>query len=272
MIERKLTMDDDWGANGAQATGAQVQQFIKANIKALYDISNTQNEQLNELSEAKDIINSQLHSATDGCFIAYTQKSNNYLRAVPWWKWQEKEATGEVADGVLVLIDGGAPIIISPTQTSIKWSKNMIAINDNVGSNFNKAYLDNTGKIHTAAIIAKRSELFGDEENWSQYAPAWCNKYDCSHDKGDGTKIGKKSGEWWLPSIAELITIWKHKYAINQCLSVITGADLLSESLYWSSSEHSATYAWCLNLSTGSLSWMSKVLTNLNVRAVTSFH
>ncbi|MBD5306634.1 MAG: DUF1566 domain-containing protein [Bacteroides sp.] len=79
-------------------------------------------------------------------------------------------------------------------------------------------------------------------------------------------------GKWWLPSIAELLIIWKHKYAINQCLSVISGASQLSESWYWSSTEHSATNAWGLNLSTGYLYWGTKVTASGYVRAVAAFH
>ena len=273
MAEKVLTMEDDWGAKGAQATGAQVQKFIKDNFKALQDKDTTLQNQINSLNTAQGEANPQLRAATDGCFVAFTQKSDNYQRAVPWWEWPAKEAAGEVADGVLVLIDGQAPIIVAPTQTNLKWSKNAIAVNADTGGDFTKAYVDYTGKTRTAAIMAKAVELFGEEEeNWTQYAPAWCNAYDRRHDKGDGTMIGMGPGKWWLPSIAELITIWKHKYAINQCLSVISGASQLSESWYWSSTEGSATNAWLLSLSTGGLNWCPKVTNSGYVRAVAAFH
>ena len=273
MAEKDLTMEDDWGAKGAQATGAQVQKFIKSQFKALHDKDTTLQNQLDSLNSDLGDANPQLRAATDGCFVAFTQKSDNYQRAVPWWEWPAKEKAGEVADGVLVLIDGQAPIIVAPTQTNLKWSKNAIAVNADTGGDFTKAYVDYTGKLRTAAIMAKAVELFGEEEeNWTQYAPAWCNAYDRRHDKGDGTMIGMGPGKWWLPSIAELLIIWKHKYAINQCLSVISGASQLSESWYWSSTEISATNAWILYLSTGSLSWYTKVTGSGYVRAVAAFH
>lgn len=85
--------------------------------------------------------------------------------------------------------------------------------------------------------------------------------------------IGLGPGKWWLPSIAELLIIWKHKYAINQCLSVISGASQLPESWLWSSTEGSATDAWLLSLSTGLLNlWGTKVSSSGYGRPVAAFH
>lgn len=274
MAEKVLTMEDDWGAKGAQATGAQVQKFLKDQIKSLHDKDTTLQNQINTLSDKQLEANPQLQAATDGCFVTYHRKSDNWSLAVPYWRWAALEQAGEVADGVLVLIDGQAPIIVSPTGTQLKWSKNAIAVNADTGGDYNKAYVDYSGKTRTAAIMAKGVELFGEEEeNWTQYAPAWCNAYSRTYDKGDGTMVGIGAGKWWLPSIAELITIWKHKYAINLCLSVISGASPLAESWHWSSTEHSATYAWGLRLGDGSLyGWHAKATVSGFVRAVAAFH
>lgn len=274
MAEKVLTMEDDWGAKGAQATGAQVQKFLKDQIKSLHDKDTTLQNQINTLSDKQLEANPQLQAATDGCFVTYHRKSDNWPLAVPYWKWAALEQAGEVADGVLVLIDGQAPIIVSPTGTQLKWSKNAIAVNADTGGDYNKAYVDYSGKTRTAAIMAKGVELFGEEEeNWTQYAPAWCNAYSRTYDKGDGTMVGIGAGKWWLPSIAELITIWKHKYAINLCLSVISGASPLVESWHWSSTERSAATAWSLHLNDGILNyWGPKVTNSLYVRAVAAFH
>ena len=274
MAEKDLTMEDDWGAKGAQATGSQVQKFLKSQLKSLHQEDTNLQTQIDALSNKQLEANPQLKAVTDGCFIAYTQKSDNFQRAVPYWDWRAKEQAGEVADGVLVLIDGQAPIIVAPTQAQLFWSKNPVAVNADVGSSYVKAYADYSGKTRTAAIMAKGVELFGEnEENWTNYAPAWCNKYSRAHDKGDGTMIGKGAGSWWLPSIAELMIIWKHKYAINLCLSVISGASQLSETWYWSSTEGSATSAWTLDLSTGYLiDWGTKVSYSRYVRPVAAFH
>ena len=274
--EKQITMDTDWGAKGAQLTGAQVQAFIKGQLQSLHDKDTALQEQITGLNTNLGNANPQLRAATDGCFVTYHRKSDNFPLAVPYQSWPALEQAGEVADGVLVLIDGQAPIIVAPTQTNLKWSKNAIAVNADTGGDYTKAYVDYTGKTRTAAIMAKGVELFGEnEEEWTQYAPAWCNAYDRSYNKGDeaGTMIGIGAGKWWLPSIAELLTIWKHKYAINLCLSVISGASQLSESWYWSSTETSATYAWYLYLNAGSLGyWHGKVQNSYCVRAVAAFH
>lgn len=276
MAEKVITMETDWGAKGAQLTGGEVQKFIKDQLKSLHDKDATLQNQLDNLNSDLGDANPQLQAATDGCFVTYHRKSDNWPLAVPHWKWPAIERTGEVADGVLVLIDGQAPIIVSPTGTQLKWSKNAIAVNADTGGDYNKAYVDFSGKTRTAAIMAKGVELFGEnEEEWTQFAPAWCNAYDRSYDKGDNahTMVGIVAGKWWLPSIAELLTIWKHKYAINLCLSVISGASPLVESWHWSSTETSAARAWYLYLHAGDLySWTSKVQNSLYVRAVAAFH
>lgn len=267
-------MEDDWGAKGAQATGAQVQAFIKGQLQALINKDTTLQNQINTLSDKQLNANPQFQAATDGCFVTYHRKSDNWPLAVPHWQWPALEAAGEVADGVLVLIDGQAPIIVSPTGTQLKWSKNAIAVNADTGD-YNKAYVDFSGKTRTAAIMAKGVELFGEEEeNWTQYAPAWCNAYSRTYDKGDDahTMIGIGAGKWWLPSIAELMMIWKRKYAINVCLSVISGASPLVEGWHWSSTEYSAAYAWGLALSDGNHYWNAKVTDSTSVRAVAAFH
>lgn len=45
-------MEDDWGAKGAQATGAQVQKFLKDQIKSLHDKDTTLQNQINKIGRA----------------------------------------------------------------------------------------------------------------------------------------------------------------------------------------------------------------------------
>ena len=273
-MANNVTMDTDWGAKGAQLTGQQVQDFIKGQLRALIEKDTTLQNQIDNLNSDLGNANPQLRAATDGCFVTYHRKSDNWPLAVPYWQWAAIEASGEVADGVLVLVDGQAPIIVAPTETNLRWSKNAVGVDTHVGGDYNQAYLDYSGKTRTAAIMAKATELFGEnEEEWANYAPAWCNKYSRAYDKGEGNMIGIGAGGWWLPSIAELLTIWKHKYAINLCLSVISGASQLTESWYWSSTEFSPTHAWYLSLFDGFLiTWGDMVQGSGYVRAVAAFH
>ena len=97
MAEKVLTMEDDWGAKGAQATGAQVQKFLKDQIKSLHDKDVALQNQVDTLSNNQLEANPQLQAATDGCFVTYHRKSDNWPLAVPYWKWANLEAAGEVA-------------------------------------------------------------------------------------------------------------------------------------------------------------------------------
>ena len=212
--------------------------------------------------------NESLMAATDGCFVAYHKEDSPSQFAIPYWSWPALEKQGIIADGVLVLIDGRAPIIVSPHGTANKyWSKTTLPVNRDVGNDISKAFADFTGKTRTEAIMAKGEELFGDEEDtWKDnYAAPWCNAY--SHG-------AKGVGEWWLPSIGELIEIWKHKYAINKCLSIISGAQLITANAHWSSTEGAGTGAWILFLSSGDIyNWHYKNgYNNVYVRAVTAYN
>lgn len=276
-MAKTIDINTDWGAKGAQLTGAEVQTWIKEQIQSLTDKDTTLQNQINTLTTDANNNNPVLRAATDGCFVTYCRKSDNIYLAVPYWSWPALEQSGEVADGVLVVMDGQAPIVVAPTQapTTLLWSKNAVGVDTtSVGSSYAKAYLDFDGKTKTAAIMAKATELFGDDDP-ANYAAGFCAAYDRSYkytkDEQEVTQ-GKGAGSWWLPSIAELITIWSHKYAINQCLSVISGATQLTDSWYWSSTEYSATDAWFLNLSGGHLGWYAKVSNSGYVRAVSAFH
>ena len=66
--------------------------------------------------------------------------------------------------------------------------------------------------------------------------------------------------------------IYTHKYRINAGLALISGANQLSETWYWSSTEHSAAGAWGLPLSDGGLSYgYTKVSASGKVRPVSAF-
>ena len=255
MTEKVLTMDDDWGTKGAQATGAQVQQFIKSQLRDLH---------------AKDTeLEKHIHAATEGCYIVYVERHKNEVHAVPWWKWKELEEVRErtlpqdgytIPDGeidpyeigqiigILVIESGHSPIIIGkPSRSDFKWLKNPIAVNTTVGDDVSKACADFAGKEHTAEIIAKASQLYGsDESKWSQYLTGWCHSYERSFIIDSGLKIGIAAGNWWHPSLGELLLIAKHKAAIEQCVSVIRSVDfdLILDGGMTSSTEISAQYVW----------------------------
>ena len=218
---------------------------------------------------AEESTDTVMEAAMDGIFITYHRKQDGFLFSVSWWTWKSLENSGEIADGVLVMIDGQAPIVVAPNDVSsgMHWSaSNTQYVNTNVGGSYSAAYKDYDGKTKCAAILA--NSVLG-AESAADNAVVACNQYT----RANGNGKGILAGQWWLPSIGELMMIWSHKYAINKALSQINGATPLAESWYWSCTERSAQYAWLLNLSFGYLdSWLTKVTASLHVRAVAAFH
>ena len=124
-----ITLDTDWGAKGAQLTGAQVQAFIKQQLRALIAKDTTLQTDLSNIDKRLQVQESNIDAVTDGCMIAYHRKSDNWPCAVPYWEWPDIEASGEVADGVLVLVDGQAPILVAPTDRRLFWAKYVYILN-----------------------------------------------------------------------------------------------------------------------------------------------
>ena len=99
----------------------------------------------------------------------------------------------------------------------------------------------------------------------------WNGKSNTEHIKKVGTGIELKDDEW-IPSVAELYLIYLNKRSINSAIE-LSGGSRIKDGWYWSSTEHSATYAWYLGLNVGNLyGWDSKVSYSYYVRAVAAFH
>jgi hypothetical protein len=73
----------------------------------------------------------------------------------------------------------------------------------------------------------------------------------------------------WIPSMGELALIWRNRERINEALKHVGGEPFISD-WYWSSTEYSATGAWYLNFSNGTLNNGGKFITYV-VRAVCAF-
>ena len=184
-------------------------------------------------------------SITDGVFVMYHRKSNNYPLAATVEGWKAIENTGEIADGVLVF-QGAKHLVIAPTESFLYFNSASanVLVNTAVTDRL-IAMSDWDGKTKTAAICANAT-LSADGAG---YAPGWCHVYSRTNVNGFGLTAGK----WWLPSVGELVFLWANKKKINLALSQISGATQLTESAYWSSTELGSTYAWYLNLSNGTL-------------------
>lgn len=86
---------------------------------------------------------------------------------------------------------------------------------------------------------------------------------------GLNPQIKLKDGEY-IPSLGELYIICLNQYAINEALKFV-GGQPLAKDWYWSSTEHSASYAWLLDLSDGLAGGNPKATFKSRVRAVSAF-
>ena len=127
------------------------------------------------------------------------------------------------------------------------------------------------GKERTYKICGRTASPFYEESNNAStkdtYAPGYCCHYTPHSDFSEGLSAGK----YWLPCVAELMMIYTHKYRINAGLALINGANQLSETWYWSSTEATDVHAWSLGLSEGDLSWNNKIGSSFKVRPVSAF-
>ena len=196
----------------------------------------------------------------DGIFIMYHRKSDNYPLMVKPHKWTSLQSSGEIADGVVV-VEGGKMLVVAPTETALTWSSAAVSGGGTTTTDRLTAMNDWAGKANTTAQVTHS------ECNTSSYAPGFCNLYSRTNANGYGLTAGK----WWLPSLGEMLMIYANMTKINYALSLITGATQLSETWYWTSTEYSATYAWYLFLSSGSVYGDTKASSTGRVRAVSAF-
>ena len=216
----------------------------------------------------------------DGCFIMFHRQFDGWPEAVSYADWTDLQNSGEEADGVLI-VEGGHSLVVAPHEKkSCHWSSKKDTATNTVGySSASRISLLDVwdGKERTAKICGDASSPFYEESNDAStkdtYAPGYCYNY-TPHVASDGgeKKKGLSAGKYWLPCVAELMMIYTHKYRINAGLALINGANQLSETWYWSSTEYSARYAWNLNLNNGGIDYLGRKVNNKGkVRPVSAF-
>lgn len=202
-----------------------------------------------------------LNAMNDGVFIMFHRKSDDYPLAVKPDKWASYQNSGEIAEGVVV-VEGGKILVVAPTEATLYWSSAAVSAGGKTTTDRETALNDWTGKTSTAAQITHN------ECKTESYAPGFCASYERVNANGQGLT----AGEWWLPSLGELMMIYANMRKINYALSLINGATQLAETWYWSSTEYSATNAWKLNLSDGTAgTYLAKATTQGGVRPVSAF-
>ena len=118
-----------------------------------------------------------------------------------------------------------------------------------------QAKQDFSGKANTAAIKAKNSNL---------------SKYPAAKYAYEYKTTGTNAGDWYLPALGELNTVYSNKDYMNYALSLVGKKDIPIE-WHWSSSEYSSDYAWNLKFSDGHVFSDVKAGYNGYVRPVLAF-
>lgn len=222
----------------------------------------------------EDAIRADIGQLYDGVFIMFHRKSDNFPLAVRVGSWASYNASGEIADGVL-LVEGGKHLVIAPTEaSSAKWSSKPASSSDTSGSvqisgvtttsDRITALNDFAGRANTTAII--NGSTSNNVTNTEDYAAGFCNKYSRTNANGAGLKAGR----WWLPSMGEMAMILANFDKINYALSKIIGATQLQQNWYWTSTQSAATIAWFLNLGDGYMNFNFKFYLG-RVRPVSAF-
>ena len=203
-----------------------------------------------------------LNALEDGIFVMFHRKSDDFPLMVKPHKWTSLQASGEIAEGVVV-VEGGKVLVVAPTEstTTLLWSSAAVSGGGTTTTDRVTAMNDWNGKANTAAQIT-HSEASG-----TGYAPGFCHAYSRVNANGQGLTAGK----WWLPSMGEMMMIYANMTKINYALSLIAGATQLIENAYWTSTECSAANAWYLSLGSGGMTDLTKATLMYRVRPVSAF-
>ena len=197
----------------------------------------------------------------NGVFIMFHRKSDNFPVMVNPDKWPSYQSSGEIAEGV-VIVEGGRMLVVAPTETSLYWSSAAVSGGGKTTADRQTVLHDFEGKSNTVSQIT-HAECSGESS-----ASGYCYQYSRTNANGQGLIAGK----WWLPSMGELMMIYANMRKINYALSLIEGATQLAETLYWTSTEYSATYAWGLYLNYGYADYYTKAAYQFRVRPVSAFY
>lgn len=192
----------------------------------------------------------------------YTISGTSQLSSVPYALYAKTSgATYKVGDfakgGVVFWVDDtgkhGLVVTKFDLTSSIRWFAGSF------GNTYGRGDGLYAGKSNTNIIIGAHGSV-GDDN--ALYAARLVNEY-------QATESGITYGDWYLPSNYELNLLYLNRKTIDTT-AVDNGGEILSSSLYWSSTEVSNTSANVVNLSTGDVDSAIKNASNY-VRAIRSF-
>ena len=164
--------------------------------------------------------------------------------------------SGKTPIGVVFDADRRTAIALESLMSEMGWSTEYVDIPGITNiTDSSKAKQDFDGKANTAAIKAYDNDL-------SRYPAA----YFAYNYKTTGTNVG----EWYLPALGELNTVYSNKDHMNYALSLVGKKDIPTDYQHWSSSEESSDNVWSLHFGNGIVGSYYRS-NNLYVRPVLAF-
>ena len=182
-------------------------------------------------------------------------------------------ASNTLADGVYIIGSGGKVITFIGNDTKLGDIKPAyIGIVEGIRSI--KVALYDAAKGKDIELTAKKDtpSYLGYINIYMGAVQDWNGKENTEHLKeiGLNSTIDLKDGEY-IPALAEMYLLCHNRKQVNEALRFI-GAEILDDIWYWTSTEYSATAAWCLNLYDGcAYSWSTKATFMGRVRPVSAF-
>ena len=165
--------------------------------------------------------------------------------------------SGKTPIGIVFDANRRTAIALESSPSRMEWSTEYVDISGITNIiDQSKARQDFNGKANTAAIKAHNSSL-------SNYPAA---KYAYEY-----KTTGTNAGEWYLPALGELNTVYSNNDYMNYALSLVGKKDIRSDNYYKSSSEYSNDSAWSLRFSDGAAFILGKSGNHHSVRPVLAF-
>lgn len=264
MANKVITLETDWGAPGAQLTGAEVQGFIKRTFTDIMNVVEFCGQEIIDAQNNIEKIIPNAFSLTSGCSIAYIADDDTIKSASVR---SLLNINGEMITdaieiiGVWVNIEGNPPIVVAMEDFKCRWAVRNYQNFDDITRGGRKLATDyNIGYDRTLRLSDEEGNFINSAGN-----------FDTSHAIAIASEFRGEWQQWWIPSVAELMAIYKNKAAINFCLELI-GGNPLREDWHWSVIEATKELVWCMNFKNGKIGYAEGYATVNNLYQMIGHH
>ena len=190
---------------------------------------------------------------------------------------QVSAVTESKPDGIYLIFESGKALPFDPDKgiesdqvandgpvkyIGIKWGSRTLAV-----------ALHDQANSEDITMTAKKDETAYDGyiDNYLDAVADWDGKTNTEHLKQIGlNKNIALSDNEYIPALGEMLFVFLNRKAVNQALEAVGGTPI-DGVWYWTSTEYSATHAWNLTLSYGSVDNLTKASNTYRVRAVSAF-